>query len=161
MRWPAAAIAFAACRPAPPPLDSCKDDLAGVWIARDQLTPSGEARRYDVVDLGRAIEIYPMFDDSVLAPSDRKLTTADAVIVAPAAFDLTRTSDGAILIGAQTRRFQRGQHTCVQHSPARIATCTGDRLDLAQTPLAPPIDWDRCTAPPAPPVTLTLHREHD
>jgi hypothetical protein len=160
-RVAAAVVLASACRPAPPPVDSCADPLGGVWIAPDQITPSGEPRRYHVADLGRAIEIYPMFDDSVLDPRDRKLTTADAVIVAPSAFDLTRSSDGKTMIGQQTRRFARGAATCVLHSPARIATCTGDRLDLEETPLAAPTDWDRCAPPPGPPMTLTLHRERD
>ncbi len=159
-----AALAIAcfatACRPAPPSLASCADDLSGVWRA-DDTTPSGEPRRYHVIELGRAIEMYPMFDDSVLDPRDRKLTTPDAVIVAPSAFDLSRSSDGGTLIGAQTRRFARGASSCVLHSPARIATCAGDRITLEETPLGPPTDWDRCTPPPAPPATMVLHRERD
>ena len=161
MKLAVAILLATACRPAPPSLDSCADDLGGVWFARDEVTPSGEPRRYHVADLGRAIEIYPMFDDSVLDPRDRKLTTADAVIVAPSAFDLSRSSDGKTLIGTQTRRFARGAASCVLHSPARIATCAGDRLDLEQSPLAAPSDWDRCAPPPAIPARLVLHREHD
>jgi hypothetical protein len=150
-------IALAACRPAPPSLDSCDDDLAGVWRVdgKDATTPSGEPRRYFVVDLRRAIEIYPMFDDSLLAPSDRKETTATALIVAPAAFDLARDA------GFQTRRFMRGNDSCTIRTPARIHDCKADRATLELVPPSPPSDWARCVAAPAAPITWTLVRERD
>jgi hypothetical protein len=162
MRVGAALVVIAAaCRPTAPALDSCADDLGGVWRVDGATTPSGEPRRYHVIDLGRAIELYPMFDDSVLSPADRKETTADAAIVAPAAFDLARSSGGAFLVGTQTRRFMRGAASCVEHGPARLHDCAGDRATLDQAALAPPTDWDRCTPAPAIPDPWVLHRERD
>lgn len=161
MRLAAAAIAVAACRPAPPALTSCADDLGGVWRVDggDTITPSGEPRRYHVVELGRAIEIYPMFDDSLLAADDRKATTADALIVAPAAFDLTRAGDA--LAGTQARRFARGADACTLRTPARLHGCAADRATLELTPPSPPADWTRCAPTPAAPITWTLVRERD
>jgi hypothetical protein len=157
--WAAAAIAVAACRPAPPSLRSCADDLGGVWrvLGADATTPSGERRAYHVVDLGGALELYPMFDDSVLAPGDRKETTPDALIVAPSIVELTRAGDA--IAGQVTRRVARGARTCVLHGAATIRACAGDHLQLELAPLAAPADWDRCLPPPAPPVTWTLVRE--
>jgi hypothetical protein len=97
----------------------------------------------------------------VLTPGDRKETTPDAVIVAPSMFELGRTQDGALLIGTQTRRITRGAHACTLHTPARIERCAGDRLELRETEIAPPTDWDRCSPAPGTPETLVLRRERD
>ena len=154
-----AALAALGCR-RPAPLASCADDLAGVWAVPDEPTASGEPRRYHVIDRGGAIELYPMFDDSVVAPGDRKATTADAVIAAPAAIDLTRAADGT-LTGTLVRRFQRGAATCILRTPARLHDCAGDRATLEVTPLAPPVDWARCAPPDPRPRTWSLVHEHD
>ncbi len=156
----------AACRPAPAPLASCADPLDGVWRVDEPrtaaITPSGEPRRYHVLEAAAgAIELYPMFDDSVLAPGDRKDTSADAVIVAPAAFDLTRTADRGALVGSQTRRFARGAASCVLRTAARLTACAGDRAQLEQTPVAAPADWTRCLPSPVAPAVWTLVRERD
>lgn len=156
----AALLLIAACRPAPPALDSCADEIGGVWRVDDATfatTPSGEPRRYHIVELGARVEIYPMFDDSVLAAGDRKETTADAVIVAPAQFELTRSGD--VLIGAQTRRFARGPASCVLHTPARITSCQGRTARLELTPIDPPADWARCTTSPGRGAIWTLIHE--
>ena len=159
-----AVAVLAACRGAPP-LDSCQDDLGGVWRvdepAARATTPSGEPRRYHLLDFGGRVELYPMFDDALLSPGDRKVTSADAVIVAPSWFELGRTDDGAMLIGAQSRSFARGPRACALHTPARIERCAGDRLELRWTPIAAPGDLDRCVPAPAAPETLVLHRERD
>jgi hypothetical protein len=159
-----AAMLLAACRSAPA-LDSCADDLGGVWRVDEPgalaTTPSGEPRRYHLVDTRAGVELYAMFDDSVLAPGDRKETTPDAVIVAPSMLDLGRVGNGALLVGKTTRRFERGARTCTLHTPARIERCTGDRLELRATAIGPPADWDRCALGPGQPETLVLHRERD
>jgi len=158
------ACAAIGCRSAPA-LDSCKDDLTGVWRvdlpAARATTPSGEPRRYHLLDYGSQVELYPMFDDAILTPGDRKVTTSDALIVAPTWLVLGRTDDGVMLIGAQNRNVARGPRACALHTPARIERCGGDRLELRWTPIAVPDDLDRCVPGPAAPETLVLHRERD
>jgi len=154
----------AACRPAPPALDSCADPLGGVWRALppDGTTPSGEPRRYHALSVGRGeVELYPMFDDSVVAPGAPKLTTADAVIAAPAVFDLVLSDDGAARVGRQTRRLSRGGATCVLTAPAGLRACHGDRAQLDATPITGVTDWTACVPSPAAPITWTLIRERD
>ena len=155
-------VAVAACRPAPPALDSCADELGGVWRVDDvaaAVTPSGEPRRYHVVELGARVEIYPMFDDSVVAPGDRKETTPDAVIAAPATFELSRAGDA--LYGAQTRRFARGAATCLVHTPARLTACHDRSARLELTPIDPPVDWTTCAPGRQRGAAWTITRERD
>jgi hypothetical protein len=166
MRGPALAVAtvlaalLAACgRPAPA---SCADPLGGAWrvAGAGRAAPSGEARRYHALDQGAEIDLYPMFDDSVTAPGAAKPTGPGALDVAPAAFHLTRTGDGAALVGSWARRFERGGRVCILRTPARLTGCAGGRATLEATPVAPPADWAACRpGPPPPSVRWTLIRD--
>jgi hypothetical protein len=116
-----------------------------------------------VLEVGHgAVELDPMFDDSVVAPGDRKDTAPDAVIVAPAVFDLTRAAGGAAaLVGSQVRRFTRGSARCALRQPARLRDCNGDTATLELTAVGPPADWARCVPTPATPAVWSLVRERD
>lgn len=83
---------------------SCSDDLHGVYA-----TPAGE--RWMLLDEGKVLEAYPMFDDA----------TGSA---APRLVDLTR---GAKLDGAMSRRFG---DACIGKAPFHVTACTGDGLDV-------------------------------
>lgn len=156
----AAAVLATACGRAAPA--SCRDPLDGPWrvVGAGATTPSGEPRRYHALDTGAEVDLYPVFDDSVLAPGAAKPTGPGALDVAPAAFHLTRSADGTALVGSWVRRFERGGQVCILRTPARLDGCAGGRATLEATPVAPPADWAACRpGPPLPPVRWTLVRD--
>jgi hypothetical protein len=83
---------------------SCADDLQGVYT-----TPTGE--RWMLLDEGKVLEAYPMFDDS-------------AGSAAPRLVDLTR---GDKLDGAMQRRFG---DACIGKAPFHVTACSGSGLDV-------------------------------
>jgi hypothetical protein len=83
---------------------SCADDLQGVYT-----TPGGE--RWMLLDEGKTLEAYPMFDDS----------TGSA---APRLVDLAR---GAKLEGNVLRRFG---DACTGKAPFHVTACSGSGLDV-------------------------------
>ncbi|MEZ4400921.1 MAG: hypothetical protein R3B06_12925 [Kofleriaceae bacterium] len=136
-------VAAAGCGRAP--VDSCGDDLAGVW--------RGPAGDFQALDRGGRIELYPMFSD---LPTD----LPPGVVAAPAVIDLTRAT-GTDASGTVTRRYERSARFCRRTSPARLVSCRADRLTLEVTAVTPPDDWARCESAPiraAAPTRLELAR---
>jgi hypothetical protein len=121
---------------ADPPLRSCADPLDGVWRG------GGEA--YHVVDHGRGVEIYAMFDTTRPPTGDKR--SSDEVY-APVVFDLTRAAPpgGARLAGTRSQRVTRGAKVCSIELPAEIAACGGGRITLRYE-LDRGVDWNRCRA---------------
>ena len=149
-------LAVAGC--GQPALDSCADPLGGTWDVVGELAPSGEPRRYHALDLGATIEMYPMFDDGLVDAADRKDTTPTAIVAAPAALDLSRTTGQDALGGQITRRFMRGDRSCVMRAPAHLRACSDDRATLEAALLAPPTNWQTCTGAPPTVVRWQLTR---
>jgi hypothetical protein len=83
---------------------SCADDLQGVYT-----TPAGE--RWMLLDQGKVLEAYPMFDDA-------------SGSAAPRLVDLTR---GAKLDGSMTRRWG---DACIGKGPFHVVACSSDGLDV-------------------------------
>lgn len=83
---------------------SCSDNLQGVYA-----TPAGE--RWMLLDEGKLLEGYPMFDDA-------------SGSAAPRFVDVAR---GTRLDGTMARRFG---DACMGKAPFHIVTCTGDGLDV-------------------------------
>ena len=83
---------------------SCSDNLQGVYA-----TPAGE--RWMLLDEGKLLEGYPMFDDA----------TGSA---APRVVDVSR---GAKLDGTMARRFG---DACVGKAPFHVVACRDDALDV-------------------------------
>jgi hypothetical protein len=117
---------------------SCADDLAGVYV-----TPAGA--RWQLLDNGPTLEVFPMFDDSK-GPAD--------VVTAPRAIDLTRA--GNRLDGTISRRFMRRADTCTGRAPFHVTACVADGLDVVAGDVAPPLLLAPCT--PAPPLPSRAER---
>lgn len=133
MRLLALALLVAACRETPADLADCNGDVAGVW--RDQ-----HGRRYHLWDERKAIEVFPMWDTSVL---DGGVKTAPPIL-SPLRIRLERTE------GHVSQRVDG----CVVKRRAALGACRGRSavLDLETGPLA-------CGAPPSGSIRLELHRE--
>jgi hypothetical protein len=116
-------------------LDSCADDLHGVW--RD-----GSGSPWMILDTGRTLEAYPLFADTG--------ATAPDVIAAPRVIDLTRA--GGQLTGTVHRRYARGGALCDTHAPITATACRGDALDLVAADPSPPTSFSPCTAAPSAPL---------
>jgi hypothetical protein len=126
-------VALAACdRRAP--IDSCDQNLAGTWTS-----PSG---RWMVIDNGRTLEIYPLFDDSV--PEG-----------APRLIDLRR--DGK-LAGELKRRFMRRAAVCEAYAPVRVTACKSDALQLVIGEVTSPLGFEPCTWPQQAPTRVEQWR---
>ncbi|MDX2086393.1 MAG: hypothetical protein SFX73_01030 [Kofleriaceae bacterium] len=121
----AALFATAACSSAGPA--TC-DDLRGVWRTE------GSGARWMILDQGRSLEGYPLFDDSAPVPG---LETAPRVL------DLVR--DDGDLRGEIKRRFMRGADVCLAKVPARVTACTGTTLELVLADPVPPLSFAPCT----------------
>lgn len=151
----------AACRPSPPKVTSCADQLAGVWSAAG----GDPARRYVIIDDGRRpVEIFPMWD-TTRPPSGRKpQLVADpaagdpgATVVSP--FWITLTRAGAGLEGTTSYRLSRGERTCEVRQPARIPRCADGVVVLALEGAAD-VDLGTCAIRSAAPATeVALRRE--
>ena len=84
------------------PLSDCGGDLRGVWTATGT-TPSGEARRFQLIAGPYIWELYPMFDDGVV---DTPLE--EGVTAAPSAIDIVRLFQRTpVLFGVWHRRYER------------------------------------------------------
>jgi len=106
------------------PVASCRDNLHGVWV-----TPAGA--RWMLLDNGKTLEGYPLFDDLV----------ADG---APRVIDLER---GDTLDGELHRRFMRRAETCDAHAPLHVTRCTDDTLQLVVGDVEAPLTYAPCTWP--------------
>ena len=143
MRWAAALVALAACDPRAH-VGSCADDLDGAW--RD-----GAGRRWAILDhrgSARALELFPMFDDSAAAPG--------GVTAAPRRID-ARPSDGG-LAGQVGRRFMLRAAVCEGRAPFQIAACHDDALDVVTSDPAAPTGFAPCAWPRA--ATVRAERWH-
>ena len=83
---------------------SCSDDLQGVYA-----TPAGE--RWMVLDEGKRLEAYPMFDDA-------------SGSAAPRFVELAR---GDRLAGTMARRFG---DACAGKAPFHVVACGANALDV-------------------------------
>lgn len=130
MRFAALALLLASigCRRAPAKIHSCADEVRGVWRVVGEAPP----RRYHLYDLGRTVELYPMWDATV-PPGGKKAVLAadpaapvdDTPIYSPPRIALQR--NGERLEGSSSFRLTRGGKTCVVDQPARLTGCTGGR----------------------------------
>ncbi|MBL9018182.1 MAG: hypothetical protein JNL83_28605 [Myxococcales bacterium] len=114
----AALLLLAACG-GKEPISSCADDLGGAWRAE-----TGE--RWMIVDVGRRLEVYPLFDDTKLP--------GVTLEVGPRAIDLDSEH------GDVKRRFG----PCTGTAPAHLTSCAGDALELVLADPAPPIRVSPC-----------------
>jgi hypothetical protein len=109
---------------------SC-DDLRGAWRAE------ATGARWMILDHGRSLEGYPLFDDG------KPTSVSPALETAPRVIDLAR-ADGE-LRGEVKRRFMRGADACVGKLPVRVTACTGDTLELVFAEPVPPLTFAPCT----------------
>jgi hypothetical protein len=104
-----------------PTVTSCDDDLHGVWVA------DGSAR-WSLIDYGKTLEAFPLFDDAVPAG-------------APRVIDVERP---AKLAGEVKRRYTQGGDECVGKAPFRIAKCTANSLQVIVADPQPPLGFSPC-----------------
>ena len=118
----AALLLVAACGGAEP-VTSCASALGGTWLSE-----SGE--RWMIVDTGKALEIYPLFDDTKLPGVTLEIGG--------------RTIDLARERGAVKRRFTSGVGTCFATAPAHLVSCANDTLELVLSDPPLPIAFAPC-----------------
>jgi hypothetical protein len=104
-----------------PPIESCSDDLGGVW--------SAASGRWMILDNGTALEVYPLFDDRAFGG-------------APRVIDLTR---GDKLEGTMKRRFMQHAQTCEARVPFHVTACKGDTLQVVRAETSAPLTFAPCT----------------
>lgn len=104
------------------PVTSCDDDLHGVWI-----TDTGA--KWSLLDNGRTLEAYPLFDDAV--PGG-----------APRVIDVRRADK---LSGTVTRRFMQGADECAAKAPMRVAKCKASTLQIVVADPQPPLSFSPCS----------------
>ena len=117
-----ALLLVAACGGAEP-VTSCASSLAGTWR-------SDTGERWTLIDNGKTIEAYPLFDDT-----RRPGVTAEVG---------ARTIDLARERGSVKRRFTSATATCFAAAPARLVSCANDTLELVLADPAPPISFAPC-----------------
>jgi hypothetical protein len=118
-------LAIAACRR--DPIDSCDDNLRGIW--------DSDRGPWMILDAGNDLEVYPLFGD---VPTSN-------VGVAPRVIDLHRTSSG--LTGTLHRRYMQRDESCDARVPVRVASCVHDTLEILLVDPMPPLDFASCTWP--------------
>lgn len=134
-----AAVALVAACDAREPLTDCGGDLRGVWRAPGE-SASGEPRRFQMIAGPWSWELYPMFDDGVIAEP-----LEEGVVAAPSAMDFVRAMDHAnAVVGTWTRRYERRNHRCVVQRAVIITQCQGDAITLAGPAPTPPADHATC-----------------
>jgi hypothetical protein len=166
VRW-AAALAIAACHHSAP-IESCDDDLRGVYAAgneRDERDRRDD--RWMILDSGATLEAYPLFPDGAVNGD---------LVVAPRVLDLARAPAGqgppgealpggarsgdarsgdarsadarpggtGELRGTLKQRFMRRAERCDAEVPVRVTRCAGDTLELVLTDPSPPIAFSPC-----------------
>jgi hypothetical protein len=128
---PALAVAFGGalwlgCQRTPPPLESCKDSLAGLWLAEPPpgatLDPRDPPELWALLDRGSRLEGYPLFDDG----GQRATVGAAPVTYSPRSLDLIRSHSS--LLGRVQRWIMRGDKKCQLSSSVRITGCRGDAI---------------------------------
>lgn len=129
----AALIVLAACGRGAP-IESCDDDLRGVYAAGD--------RHWMVIDRRATLEAYPLFPDADGLPE------APELVVAPRVIDLSRGgADGAPLTGVLRRRYMRRAERCDAQLPVQVTRCAGDTLEIVLADPPPPIGFTPCAWP--------------
>lgn len=106
------------------PIESCAQDLEGVYQVGD--------RTWMVLDRGTQLDVYPLFRDLPASPLE----------VAPRSLELAR--EGGAIRGVTRRRYMRGADSCVAKLPATIARCAGDTLEVVHAETAPPLELAPC-----------------
>lgn len=149
------AVALLAACDAKPPLDDCGGDLRGVWRAPGD-TASGEPRRFQIIAGPWLWEIYPMFDDGVVAER-----LEDGVLAAPSTMDVQRFGGPTpALYGTWSRRYERRNRRCVVDRPVVISQCHGDAITVWALPPPPPAHVEGCAeGEPLPAIEWRLTRE--
>ena len=149
-----------ACRRAPD-VDSCREPLGGVWLARpDGTVPAAplvgdERLAFDVRDDGKSIALYPLWDSS--RPPGGKTPLATDPSAPPARLSLspwriTLGRAGDIAVGTISWRVTQSGRSCQLEQPARLSACR-ERNAVLELTLAPVVDAATC-ALAAPPVRL-------
>lgn len=118
----AALVLLASCGGAEP-VTSCASNLAGAWRSESN-------ERWMILDLGKALEAYPLFDDTKLPGVTYE--------IGPRVIDLAREQ------GDVKRRFGSAGTTCIAKAPAHLVRCEGETLELVLADPAPPITFDPC-----------------
>ncbi|HJZ86037.1 MAG TPA: hypothetical protein VKN99_12750 [Polyangia bacterium] len=107
-------VALLGCHRAPARVESCRDNLGGVWRAE------GDARfRYRISDDGRQVTLWPLY---AAGGPGTGYGSARTVLV--------RTAAGT-LAGATETTYSESGKTCPLRFQARIDRCGGGKLELA------------------------------
>ena len=105
-----------------PAITSCNDDLHGVWVA-------DTGARWAMIDYGKTVEAFPLFDDAVPAG-------------APRVIDLARSEKFA---GDVKRRYSRAGQHCEARARIHVTNCEGSELQLVIADPQPPIEFAPCS----------------
>jgi hypothetical protein len=122
MRGAAAILVVVCACDAREPIDRCDANLTGSYA-----TPAGT---WMLLDNGKSLEGYPLFDDKV--PDG-----------APRLVDLART-DGKVG-GDLKRRFMRRADACESRVPFHVTACKADTLQIVLGDVTPPLTYAPCT----------------
>jgi len=95
-----------------------------------------------LIDNGKTLEGFPLFDDSV--PDG-----------APRAIDIRR---GDKLAGETRRRFMQRDLACEARAPLTLTACADDALQLVLGDVAPPLSYSPCAWPQAHPSRVETWR---
>lgn len=161
-------LAAAACRPTPAPVDSCREPLTGVWLARtDGVVPAAplhgdERLGFDVRDEAGGIAVYPLWDSS-RPPGGKTALASDPgappapLALSPWRISLTRAGDAAV--GTIAWRVSQAGRTCQVKQPARLSACHNRKAMLELT-LATTVDPSSCAVAAAPTrLSFSLERQ--
>lgn len=122
MRALLAAVAVCTACERRAPIDSCAQNLHGVYA-----TPAGA--RWMLLDNGRTLELFPLFDDTV--PDG-----------APRVIDLAR---GDKLTGHVKRRFMQRATACEARAPVTVTACKANALQLVVGEVTSPVAYEPCS----------------
>lgn len=151
----AIALLLAACKPSRPIIHTCADPVGGVWRV-------DATHRYHIYDLGRTIELYPMWDATVPPDGKKAILGTDPLappdptpIYSPPRIELMR--DGERLEGSAKFRLTRAGVTCDVVQPARMTGCAGGAatLSIREVRAVDPATCDAAIAQDATDAALT------
>ena len=115
-------------------IERCTDELAGVYEVETTASEQ-EPTRWSVLDSRRGLEVYPLFDDSIVVAG---------LEIAPRVIDLSRINDEA-LAGEVTRRYLKGSQRCDAKASARVTSCKDNTLEIVLGDPVPPVSFEPCT----------------
>jgi hypothetical protein len=104
-----AAFALVGCRRPPPVVQSCADNLSGIWRAGDE-----RHSQFKITDHGKQVVLEPIY----------------AVGGDYGAFKTVLFRSERGLEGATTSTYTEGGKTCPVKFASRIDSCTGGKLEL-------------------------------